>query len=105
MAREIVWTESAWKDLEAVADYIARDSEHYAAAIVLETRDAARSLAEMADRGRNVPEFEDRNVRELLLGNYRLIYRVLPKVLQVLAFIHGARALKKSGKPKKRAKR
>lgn len=32
MAREVVWTEPAWDDLAAAADYIARDSENYAAA-------------------------------------------------------------------------
>ena len=36
MAREVVWTDPAWEDLEAAAEYIARDSEHYAAAFVQE---------------------------------------------------------------------
>ncbi|MBI1861388.1 MAG: type II toxin-antitoxin system RelE/ParE family toxin [Deltaproteobacteria bacterium] len=47
------------EDLEGIAEHIARDSKHYAAAIVLETRDASRSLVEMAERGRKVPEFHD----------------------------------------------
>jgi hypothetical protein len=33
MARKVIWTESAWKDLEEVVDYIAKDSSHYAAAL------------------------------------------------------------------------
>ena len=36
MAREVVWTEPAWEDLAATADYIARDSENYAATFVQE---------------------------------------------------------------------
>ncbi|MEI7670835.1 MAG: hypothetical protein WCK00_01850 [Deltaproteobacteria bacterium] len=32
MARKVTWTESAWTDLEEVADYIAKDSRHYAGA-------------------------------------------------------------------------
>ena len=35
MAREVVWTDPAWEDLEAAAEYIARDSEYYAAALTL----------------------------------------------------------------------
>lgn len=34
MAREVVWAAPAWDDLEAAAEYIARDSEFYAAAFV-----------------------------------------------------------------------
>ena len=45
MAWEVKWAETAWSDLEETANYIARDSPHYAAAFVRETRDAARSLA------------------------------------------------------------
>jgi plasmid stabilization system protein ParE len=44
MAREVVWTDPAWDDLEAAAAYIARDSEFYAASFVQEARDAAASL-------------------------------------------------------------
>jgi len=32
MDRKIIWTESAWRDLEEAAEYIAKDSQHYAAA-------------------------------------------------------------------------
>ena len=45
MAREVVWTELAWEDRAAAADYIARDSEYYAVTFVQEVREAAASLA------------------------------------------------------------
>ncbi|MDP2644307.1 MAG: type II toxin-antitoxin system RelE/ParE family toxin [Desulfobacterales bacterium] len=51
MARSVKWTEVAWSDLEEVADYIANESRHYAAAFVREVRDAARSLAYFSERG------------------------------------------------------
>ena len=94
MARQIVWTEVAWNDLEAIADHIAKDSEHYAASVVLEAREAARSLVTMAHRGRVVPEFKEPKIRELLLGNYRLIYSLTDTTVYILAFIHGARLLR-----------
>jgi plasmid stabilization system protein ParE len=56
MAREVVWTDPAWEDLEAAAEFIARDSEAYAAAFVQEMKAAATSLSEMAERGQIVPE-------------------------------------------------
>lgn len=76
MAREVVWTDPAWSDLEAAADYIARDSAAYAAVFVQEVRDAVASLSEFADRGQVVPEFSDETIRELLVAPYRVVYRV-----------------------------
>ena len=76
MARSVVWTEPAWEDLTAAADYIARDSEIYWAALVREVKEAADSLRDFADRGQVVPEFGDETIRELLVRPYRLVYQV-----------------------------
>lgn len=38
MAWSVAWTDAAWEDLAAAADFIARDSPHYAASFVRETR-------------------------------------------------------------------
>ena len=93
MARQIVWTEVAFRDLEAAADFIAQDSPAYAAALAGEVREAARALATFANRGREVPEYGDEAIRELFIGNYRMIYRVEPDRVTILALIHGARDL------------
>ena len=89
MARDLAWTETAWRDLEGIADHIAEDSPGYAAAFVRRVRDQSRSLDEFAERGRVVPELADARVRELLVGSYRLIYEVDVTVVDVL----GARDL------------
>ena len=93
MARKVVWTEAAWSDLEAAAEYIAKDSPHYAAAFVHEVRDATRSLTHLAERGRVVSEFQDPSIRELLVRNYRLIYKLSAPAAIIVGFIHGARDL------------
>ena len=93
MAGRVVWTEIAWSDLEAAADHIAKDSPNYAAAFVREVRDAARSLAYLAERGRVVPEFDDPSIRELLVRSYRLVYQVTEEAVYIIGFIHGARDL------------
>jgi plasmid stabilization system protein ParE len=93
MAREVVWTDPAWDDLEAAAKYVARDSEFYAAALVQETREAAASLADFAERGQTVPEFADESIRELLVKPYRLVYKVTDEHVFIVAFIHGAQRL------------
>ena len=93
MARKVEWTQVAWSDLEWVSNYIAKDSRYYAAAFVHEVRDAARSLAYLAERGRVVPEFGDSTIRELLVRRYRLIYQVTQQTVYIVGFIHGARDL------------
>ena len=59
MAVKIVWTDSAWFDLENVADFIRRDSPYYPAAVVRSVKEASRSLRRFAKRGRVVPEIDD----------------------------------------------
>lgn len=93
MAREVEWTAAAWRDLEDTAEHIAKDSRHYAATLVREMRDAARSLSRFAERGRMVPELHDPDIRELLVGNFRLIYQLKQERTFILALVHGARDL------------
>jgi len=44
VARAVRWSEAATRDLEEAAEFIARDSRYYAAALVRDARTAARSL-------------------------------------------------------------
>lgn len=94
MAKRVIWTEVAWEDLESIANFISRDSPYYAASFVRETRDCARSLSRMSMRGHVVPEIGDRQIRQLIIQSYRLIYKVDVSRVVVLAIIHGARDLK-----------
>ena len=75
MDRAVTWTLAALGDLEAAADYIARDSPRYAASLITELLVAAQSLSVFANRGRRVPELADPDMRELIVSPYRLIYR------------------------------
>src|SRR5687768_115927 len=93
MARLVEWSEAAAQDLAETAEYIARDSPRYASALVSELMRAARSLSEMAERGRMVPELEQANLQELIIRSYRRIYHLTTDRVQILGFTHGARDL------------
>lgn len=95
MARALKWTEAATRDLEEAAEFIARDSPFYAAALVREARTAARSLKPFAERGRVVPETRSPEIREVFVKSYRLIYRIAPDEIAIIAFVHGARDLRR----------
>jgi toxin ParE1/3/4 len=40
-----------------------------------------------------VPEIKDPGIREILLGSYRIVYRVKGDLLELLTVYHGARLL------------
>ena len=96
---KIEWTEPAVSDLESIRDYISRDSEYYATRFIEKIIETVESLQKFFKIGRAVPEAEDENIRELLLHNYRIIYRVETDRILVLTVLHGARDLSQR-KPK-----
>jgi toxin ParE1/3/4 len=83
----------ASEDLIEATAFIARDSSRYAKELVREARAASRTLRRFPERGRMVPEYEDPGLRELIVGRYRLVYRLPTDSAEVLAFIDGARDL------------
>lgn len=97
MAAGVTWSQQALDDLDAIADYIARDSLHHARRVVEEAFALADSLIESPKRGRVVPELTDDNVRERYLYSYRLIYAVNGTEVAILALIHGKRLLESLG--------
>ena len=52
---------------------------------------AADSLATLSERGRVVPERNDPGLREIFVFRYRLLYELHPDLVQIVAFLHGAR--------------
>ena len=89
----LAWTKPALSDLESIRDYIKRDSECCANRFVERIIEAVESLEKFPEMGREVPEAEEENIRELVFQNYRIIYRVETDSILILTVIHGARDL------------
>jgi len=92
MAR-LIWTLQAVEDMEAICNFIARDSPRYAQLFAQRVFSAAERLSLFPSSGRVVPEILQDDIREVLLGNYRVIYRIKREEVQVLAVYHSARLL------------
>ncbi len=73
MAHRIGWSRRALRDLEAIAEYITADSPTYAGIVVKKIVSETKILARFPRSGRKVPEFDDENVRELIVYSYRII--------------------------------
>lgn len=91
----IAWAGPALEDLRQIHQFIARDSTQYAGIMVRRIRTAVSRLDNFPQSGRVVPEFPDGPYREILVGQYRVVYRHLGNrdVVLVLAVIHGSRLL------------
>ena len=91
----IEWTEPALRALQALHDYIARDTPFYAAQFVDRLTASAEKLQEFPDLEREVPEVGRPEIRELVFQGYRIIYRRLADRLQILVVVHGSRDLRR----------
>ncbi len=90
----IIWTDLAIQDLKSIHDYIALDSKFYAKRFVAKLILRVDQLEVSPNLGRMVPEFNNISIRELIDGNYRLIYKVETKSITILRFHNSAKLLK-----------
>ncbi|MER3434141.1 MAG: type II toxin-antitoxin system mRNA interferase toxin, RelE/StbE family [Leptolyngbya sp. ERB_1_1] len=93
MAYQVVWSSRAIEDVDAIAEFIARDSPAYASTVVSKIIEATRTLENFPLSGRTVPEFADESLREKIVYSYRILYRVEDQQVTVATVIHGKRVL------------
>jgi len=89
----VIWTPEAQGHLDGVYQYLKRDAPFYAQGVVDKLTRRSQQLIDHPHSGRIVPAYDDRNLRELIVFPYRLIYRVKTDRIDVIAVFHGARQL------------
>ncbi|MBT9162456.1 MAG: Toxin RelE4 [Dehalococcoidia bacterium] len=90
---KVRWTDQALEDLEAVCLFIDRDAPRYGELFADRAFAAVERLGDLPLSGRIVPEIGRKDIREIIFGKYRIIYRVLPDEVEILTVYHGARRL------------
>ena len=89
--RNIFWTEQSRSDLAAIHAFIAQDSPHYESVVVRQLFAATEQLAAFPESGRTVPEFDNPEVREIVLRPYRIVYRLVgANQIHILTLHHGS---------------
>ena len=96
MAFKLIWSPSARLDLKDIAAFIAEDSPSAADRFVKSLFEAVKRLADFPESGRIVPEFGDRNIREVIRKPVRIVYRIRRRkcTIEIARVCHAAR-----GKP------
>ncbi len=90
---EIIWAPRALDDLDALIDYISRDSSVRAKRFASRLIYRIGGLSSQPDSGAWLPE-DDRGIyREIFQGSYRVIYRHEGGCVWIVAIHHSAKLL------------
>jgi plasmid stabilization system protein ParE len=92
---EVVWTEPALGDLDAIADYIALDDPAAARALVQRVFAHVGQLAEHPDSGSKLPELKGWRYRQIVEPPCRVFYRHENGVVYLLHVIRTEQPLRK----------
>lgn len=88
---EVTWSPQALRDLEGIRAYIALDSAQYADLTVRRIVAAVDRLQEFPESGRIVPERNTPEIREVIVGRFRVVYRYKPGTVEIATVFRGSR--------------
>jgi toxin ParE1/3/4 len=81
---KIVWSPLALDKLSDIADYIALDKPTASLNWIETVFAEVEKLYSFPESGRKVPELKNDQYRELIIGNYRVIYKQIKSEIQIL---------------------
>ncbi|AUB84411.1 type II toxin-antitoxin system RelE/ParE family toxin [Candidatus Thiodictyon syntrophicum] len=90
---KVRWTDQAYLRLAEIEDFIARDNPKAAARMGERIIERGEALADQPYCGRPLPELPGAELREIIVGNYRVVYRLREDHVEVLTVFEGHRLL------------
>ena len=88
---EIIWSPRAVADLEEVRTFIDSDSPAWADLTVRRIVAAVERLEQFPDSGRIVPERQSPELREVISGSFRIVYRRRVTTVEIATVFRGSR--------------
>ena len=85
---KIIWSPLAMDRVSEIAEYIAQDNRAAAESWIKAVFGKVAALKRFPESGRIVPETDNRTIRELIYGNFLIIYRLEEKRISVLTVRH-----------------
>lgn len=95
----VTWTEQAWERLLQIERIVALDDPRAASNLIDKLIERGDALSTHPERGRRLPELPESGLRELIVGNYRIVYRRTSKAVEVLTVFEGHRPLRPNELP------
>lgn len=90
---KIIWSPLAIDRASEIADYIFQDKPSAAEKWINTLFSKVEQLKSFPETGRIVPEIKNDQFREIIYGNYRIIYRIEKKQVSILTIRHGMQIL------------
>ena len=87
---EIIWMPQAIEDLENIENYIGKDSPEYASLLFKKIFTSVETLKQFPKMGRVVPEYGKETLRELIVRNYRIVYKIINDKIEIQTIFHGS---------------
>lgn len=88
---ELIWSPQSFQDLESIRAYVAADSPLYAELTVQRIVAAVERLRTFPESGRIVPERQSPDLREVIVGKYRVVYRRTAGAVEIATVFRGSR--------------
>jgi plasmid stabilization system protein ParE len=90
---KIIWSPLAIERASEIAEYIAQDKPAAAEKWINTVFSKVEQLKSSPEIDRVVSEIRNDQFRELIYGNYRVIYRIEKKQISILTIRHGKQIL------------
>jgi len=91
---KVVWSSEALRMLDEIERFIAQDNPQRAVVFIDRLLEKGDSISSFPKMGRVVPEFSRSDIREILVGNYRIVYRITPSQIVILTVFEGHRSMR-----------
>jgi addiction module RelE/StbE family toxin len=85
---KIQWSPLSIDRISEISEYIAQDSPNAAERWVHSIFDRVEQVKDFSESGQPVPETNRKDIQQLIISNYRIIYRVEPKMISILTVRH-----------------
>ena len=92
---QIIWTEPALSDLDAIAEYIALDKPSAATHLVQKVFSSTDRLEQFPESGRKPPEFKKSRYLEIIVNPCRIFYRIEGDIIYIIYVMRSERKLRK----------
>ena len=96
---KVIWTDTAIEDIQSIGEFIAKDSVRYAEITVQELFSTVDILEDHPKAGPIVPEFQIESIRQLIRGNYRIIYSIIDDSQIDILTVHRSERLLSNTRP------
>ena len=87
---QLLWTNNAHQQLDSIRTYIESNNSYFAERYINRMLRRIELLKSFPESGELQPQYRGSNVRQVVFGNYRIIFQSTTTVVRILAIQHAA---------------